>query len=237
MDAVTLMHKLSRKVSMWRVAVAVSMLVIVGCGTRCDETYPQAPRFYQYGDDYALQLTNVIIVSPDGAIRRATVVPTMDSSGDRFDGEPLAGSVLADWSAFWITLRNVSAAPSLIDWLQARFVDERGVSHDVFRQPLGPLPDPDGMRKSEPVTLASGAQTRDSVAPIDKSYWVVEDCRNHVPFREPLVPARFRDQSESEMRRHIEALAHSDKHVELVVPVSTGTKLSTYRFQFSLRRR
>jgi hypothetical protein len=200
--------------------------IFTGC-KKCDDTTPRVSdsegwTYYDYANDYALNLTAVEVINR-ASRTPVGVVPATDQRGDFFSTGEIDAFVSAQGYGFWLDLVNRGAEPATIAWDRARYVDENGREHEVHRQAHGPLSPSAEMRASNPTELQPGQSLESTVVPIFKSYVVAVDCDQYVDFNEPLVPANARTPPKETVRNRVRLLARKGVPVKLIVPVRFGS--------------
>ena len=165
------------------------------------------------------------------------ISPGQTTQGDLFEGREISGFIFVQHYGFWFDVTNKSSRSIRLLWPEARYLDEKGVRHELFRQPMGALPPPSEMRISKPVTVEAGGRVHDVIAPIYKSYLVASGCKDLVPYREPLIPTKLDDKNEHQMKVYVDDLARRQVPVRLLLPIEIEGMRYDYTFTFVLKDR
>jgi hypothetical protein len=215
-------------------APALSLFLVVLWQTSCcdDGGLRLQPHWLNTTEGYWLKLSSIDL-SGGMPIR---ITETTDQRGDGFADSYVAGFITPRYYRFGIQLENRTAGSLSILWPQARYIDEKGQEHTVYRQPMGVLPDlRDDVTASAPVKLRPGGKIHDIIVPIYKQRMLSSGCRELTPWSEPLIPTNLQQMNEEETKTYVKDLARTQTPIKLAIPVRVGDETRTYTFSFVLK--
>jgi len=214
------------------------LLLIASFGACCDRrTKRIQSHWLQAPFDYDLFLDGTTR-STAHAVEDVAFGPVRDQRGNCAEHKELDMCIHNAGYGFWLDLTNKSGKPIRMLWPEARYVDEKGVGHEVFAQERGALPDDrQNLRSPPPELVAPSARTRPTIVPIYKQYLVASGCRDLYPYSEPLIPTRLDDKNEQQMKAYVDDLAKRQVPVKLLLPMEIDEKRYDYTFTFVLRDR
>jgi hypothetical protein len=213
----------------------LAVTVLATLDACCDRSTPRVPKHWLHVLDKT-QLRPTTLERVRGMESESLAITEGTTTrGEPFFGGGIEGFVFAQPYGFWLEIANTSAKPIRILWPNARYVDERGRPHAVFRQPMNPLPPPEDMQPSSSIVVAPGSRIKDVIAPIYKSYIVAFGCAERTAYREPLVPTVLKGKTEPEVTTYIGEMLAKQTPVKLVIPTEVDGQRSDYVFTFVLR--
>lgn len=218
--------------------IFVMLVMWLGANACCDrEGRRIQPHWLRVPDPYSLSLETAQRVQSGMTVEKILFAPIRDQRGNCLERAEMSICISNVNYGFWLDLTNKSGKPMRILWPAARYVDELGNGHELFRQPMNPLPSPEAMKPSAPVTVSPGGHINDIIAPIYKSYMVAFGCREYTSYREPLVPTRLDDKNEQQMKTYVDDLAKRQVPVKLMLPIEIDGQRYDYTFTFVLKPR
>jgi len=215
-----------------------SCIIVLFLGSCCDrKTRRIQPHWLRAMENYELiviQLNRQAATEADAI----EVMPVSQSHERCFHRDAIRGCIADVRYGFWLDLTNDSGTPLRLLWPEARYLDEKASSHEVFAQERGALPDDRGNLRSPPAqVVASGGRTRPTIVPIYKQYLVASGCRDLYPYSEPLIPTKLDDKDEQQMKAYVDDLARRQVPVKLLLPIEIDGKRIDYTFTFVLKDR
>lgn len=210
--------------------------LILLAGACCDRSSRRIPPYFDLAEEFEFRLQSVSQRSGDVLSQASSSEVQRCRGGWLVNQLDLTLCVVAHRSGYWLTLENKTRMPVVVAWPDARFVDENGDKHPLYRFPLGEVRPP-RPEVGASLTLAPGQKVRDAVSPLYKSYWAVEDCKSGVWMSEPLVPTTLTGRTVEQMRNHVRDLAARQVPVKLMIPVVIDGTPIEFTFSFVLHDR
>ncbi|MGH9457248.1 MAG: hypothetical protein ACRD2J_06355 [Thermoanaerobaculia bacterium] len=138
---------------------------------------------------------------------------------------------------FWLDLTNENETAIRVLWPDSRYVDENGVPHELFAQPMNPLPSPEAMKEgTAPTEVRPGARINYVVAPIYKASVMRYDAYERGSHHAPLIPTdltnRSRFPDEDSVKNYVADLARRRTAVSLILPIEMNGERHDYTFRF-----
>lgn len=216
---------------MFRLFITSALLISAGlCGEKAEHPLPV---YHDFGTDYSCRL---MIVEERGAGRQRhlKVLARVDTKGDQFSGDRLAGFASVPGYGFWLDVTNKGQKSIRLLWPRARYIDEVGHAHTVYHYVIGDRPPSDVLTPGPPTELARQAMTRQVISPGYKTYMIEEGGEDHV-FEEPLVPTTLKGRTAAQMKAYVDDLAKRQVPVKLMLPVEIDGVRYDYTFTFLLK--
>ena len=219
-----------------RLTISIAVLAALLSSACCNRELPGRPTWYLgIMTDYHITPKTLERRDSDDTSTYFDIQRGSSTEGDPFSTDVFDGFVVGQSYGFWLDVKNSSQRPLVLLWPEARYVDELGEEHEVYQQPRGALPDDrSALTTTPPQKLGPGGQVRPTIVPLYKQYQIGFQCRDELPYSEPLIPTDLRSLAREEAEARVQRIFEKQMPVKLVLPVEVEGERYDYIFSFTL---